>query len=423
MLKNLSRMIICAALSTGASPLHAQEADKSLEGEKTDYGIPLKWMPWKDPKQPNVVVMDPKKYDVWQKRRDTSEDPERNAGPIDVQRYAYGTNSTAFPTYFNLPMALAPEDLKAGNVEVALFGSTLEAQYLQGAKYAANKMRALTQVSFFPTGSSTDPFNRVDYFKELNIVDYGNAAATIYYDQRSLEEVAKVIVEIQEGGAIPVSVGGTHAQMYAWFMALAKEHGPGNFAMFHIDAHYDAQPPTGGGLVMHNGSMIRNAIDFGLIKGEDVVQLGLRSPVPSAEDLQWMRDNNIRYHFMAEVERDGFDAVAQRIFKELKGKKLYISVDMDGLDPADAPAVGTQAIGGIRAPEAARMLRGLAAQNEVIGAEFGEYNPLLDDAHTTTGVAMDRLMRSMFAGMAARKLGLRDPNYLAPEALDHGVKD
>ena len=69
------------------------------------------------------------------------------------------------------------------------------------------------------------------------------------------------------------------------------------------------------------------------------------------------------------------------------------------------------------------MLRGLAAQNEVIGAEFGEYNPLLDDAHTTTGVAMDRLMRAMFAGMAARKLGLTDPNYLAPEALDHGVKD
>ena len=70
-----------------------------------------------------------------------------------------------------------------------------------------------------------------------------------------------------------------------------------------------------------------------------------------------------------------------------------------------------------------RLLRGLSAQCEVVGAEFGEYNPLIDDAKTTTGIVMDRLIRATLAGIALRKTGITDPNYLAPEAVDHGVRD
>lgn len=409
--KKLLVAVLLFVFTGGASVVYAQAPEE----------IPDEWMPWKDPGNPGVIVLEPESSESWRARRDTSGDPQREPGLINPQRYKYGINTHGFPTYFGLPMAFNTEDLKAGAVDVALFGSAADAQYLQGAKFAANKMRTLTGIYFWPGGASTDPFNRVDYFKELTVVDYGNAAANISHNQRSLEEIAKVIVEIQDGGAIPIGIGGTHVQMYAWFMALAKEHGPGNFAMFHIDAHYDAQPGSNG-IFVHNGSMIKLAIEKGLIKGEDVVQAGLRSPVPSQEELDWMREAGMRYHFMAEVERHGFDKLAQRIFDELKGKKLFISVDMDGIDPADAPAVGTMAIGGLRAAEAARLLRGLAAQNEVVGAEFGEYNPLLDDAKTTTGIVMDRLIRSTLAGIAARKIGITDPNYLAPEAVDHGVQ-
>ena len=413
--------VTALAIALGTSPSVIAQDAQAQDAEPLDE-IPDEWMPWKDPNNPGVLVLEPESRDGWSKRRDTSNDPEREPGLLNPQRYEYGVNTHAFPTFFAMPMAFNTEDLRAGNVDVALFGSAADAQYLQGAKFAANKMRTLTGVYFWPTGAGTDPFTRVNYFEELVVVDYGNAAANIAHNQRSLEEIAKVIVEIQDGGAIPIGIGGTHVQMYAWFMALAKEHGPGNFAMFHIDAHYDAQAPSNG-IFTHNGSMIRDAIQKGLINGRDVVQVGLRSPVPGEDDLQWMRDANMRYHFEAEVERDGFDAVAQRVFDELEGKKLFISVDMDGIDPASAPAVGTMAIGGPTPAQAARLLRGLSAQNEVVGAEFGEYNPLLDDAHTTTGIVMDRLIRSVLAGIAARKLGITDPNYLAPEALDHGVRN
>lgn len=391
---------------------------------KAEDGFPSEWMPWKDPNNPNVIVLD--KDDptnrAWNMRRDTSKDARREPGLVNPQRYEFGVNSYGFPTYFQMPMAFTSEDLKAGNVDVALFGSTIDAQYLQGAKYAANRMRALHTVSFFPTAAGTDPVNRVNYFEELTIADYGNVASHIFQNQRSLEELAKVIDEVQEAGAIPISIGGTHAEMYAWFMALAKKYGAGNYAMFHVDAHYDAQDAFGG-VFVHNGSMIREAVERGLIDGEDIIQFGLRSPVPTADEMQWMKDHNLKFHFDAEVTRHGFDKVAQRVFDELKGKKVFISFDMDGVNPAHAPAVGTQAIGGPSASEAARLLRGIGQQNEIIGAEFGEYNPLVDDAHNTTGIVMDRMIRALLAGIAARKKGITDPNYIAPEVLDHGVDD
>lgn len=92
---------------------------------------------------------------------------------------------------------------------------------------------------------------------------------------------------------------------------------------------------------------------------------------------------------------------------------------MDGMDPAGAPAVGTQDPDGLKAIQALQLLRAVAIQNEIIAAEFNEYNPLLDDAHTTTGVLMDRLIRSLLAGIQARKEGITDPLYYDPQRLDH----
>lgn len=156
-----------------------------------------------------------------------------------------------------------------------------------------------------------------------------------------------------------------------------------------------------------------------LINGSDLIQVGLRGESPGAKSLAWMRENKIKSHFMTEVERYGWDAVLKKILAELKGKKVHISFDMDGMDPAGAPAVGTQDPDGLKAAQALQLLRAVAIQNEIIAAEFNEYNPLLDDAHTTTGVLMDRLIRSLLAGIQARKEGITDPLYYDPERLDH----
>lgn len=387
-----------------------------LAEEKASNDIPSEWAPWKDPNNPNVLLLSDDK-DAFFERRDTSGDPKREPGLTNPQRYKFGAVLSGFPTFLGAPMAFNSEDLKAGNVDVALVGLCITDQPVPGGNFAANKMRALTDWMTYPAGGTNNMLG-VDYGK-LTIADYGNAGMNFFANnQNNLEEIHRVLSEILAADAIPIGIGGTHVQTYAFHTALAQKYGPGTFATLHIDAHYDTYM-YGFGRMVHNGSFLKVAVDKGLLKGSDLIQVGLRGESPDDKSLAWSRENNLKYHFMAEIEKYGWDAVLKKILKELKGKKVHITWDMDGMDPAAAPAVGTQDPDGLSAARGLQLVRAVAIQNEIIAAEFNEYNPLLDDAHTTTGVLMDRLIRSLLAGIQARKEGITDPLYYDPKRLDH----
>ena len=132
-----------------------------------------------------------------------------------------------------------------------------------------------------------------------------------------------------------------------------------------------------------------------------------------------MRKIGDKYHTMAEFERYGFDPTWRQVRDELKEKKLYISVDMDVIDPAHVPGVSNPEIGGFTTLQMMRMLRELFLQNEVVAIDFCEYSPLLDDRRYNTANTISRLMRHVLAAMAARKEGITDPDYVAPEVLSH----
>ena len=135
--------------------------------------------------------------------------------------------------------------------------------------------------------------------------------------------------------------------------------------------------------------------------------------------MQWIHDIGDQYHFMPEFERNGFEATWDKIKKETKGKRLYISVDIDVLDTAHVPGTSNPEPGGLTAIEMLTMLRGLAIQNEIIMIDFVEYSPLLDDRHYNTALMVNRMMRVVLAGIAARKNGITDPDYIAPIMLRH----
>ena len=118
-------------------------------------------------------------------------------------------------------------------------------------------------------------------------------------------------------------------------------------------------------------------------------------------------------------KRYGFEVVSGRIKEELKGKKIYISVDIDVLDTAYVPGTSNPERGGLTSMQLLSMLRGLAIQNEVIMVDFFEYSPLLDDRHYNTGILVNQLLRATLAGIAARKTGITDPDYIAPEMLSN----
>ena len=135
-----------------------------------------------------------------------------------------------------------------------------------------------------------------------------------------------------------------------------------------------------------------------------------------------MRDQGMRYHFMAEVERHGWDHVMERALTEAKeggAEYLYISFDMDTIDPAFAPGTGTPEPGGLTPREVFPLVRRLCAETNVVGMEIVELNPLVDPTYVTPLVA-NRIAREMITGVAMRKKGITDPHYLAPETIDHG---
>ncbi len=132
--------------------------------------------------------------------------------------------------------------------------------------------------------------------------------------------------------------------------------------------------------------------------------------VPDGEDLAYMRDQGFRYHVMERALSEATEGGA---------KYLYISFDMDTIDPGFAPGTGTPEPGGLTPREVFPLVRRLCAETNVVGMETVELNPLVDPTYVTPLVA-NRAVREMITGVAMRKQGLTDRHYLAPEALDHG---
>lgn len=377
---------------------------------------PDEWFPWRDPSDPFVTRLATDK-DLMTTRRDTSNDPKREPGPISLQRYASGIIPFGgYPTFLGAPIALNTQDLQAGSVDVALVGFTAEDNPVPGARYAANTMRSLKDWMSYPPGG-TDAYNGVDW-SELKIIDYGNIACYANQIERSLEEVHAVATEILASNAIPFGIGGTHINSYGFITALAHKYGPGEFVMLHFDAHSDTYL-TDMGRMVHNGSLFKVAVEKGLVRGSDLIQVGLRGSGHGQENLKWMRDHQLRFHFQAEINRDGWAVVRDRILEEIKGRKVYLSFDVDAIDPTYAAAVGTQEADGLTSGQVLEILRAVGTQNEIVAADILEYNPLMDDAHQTTGILIERMIRSLLSGIAARKQGIKDPLYMDPLLLNY----
>lgn len=341
---------------------------------------------------------------------------------IALNRYPFGHAASGIATFLGRPAALTPADLKAAEVDIAMLGAGLDHSVgMRGAGFGPRALRAhdmyLPQVAFGLPHTPT----MVDPFEELVVCDYGDAAVDPESTERSIEPIRGLVREVVETGTIPFIVGGDRALMYPDVAALADVYGKGKVGVIHFDTHYDAAS-LGWGHWLTHGTPVRRLIEQGHVKGENFIQVGLRGYAPTGDDLRWMRDQGMRYHFMAEVERYGWDQVMERALTEAReggAEYLYISLDIDVLDPAFAPGTGTPEPGGLTPRELFPLLRRLCAEANVVGMELVELNPLVDPTYVTSLVA-NRCVREMITGVAMRKKGITDPHYLAPETLDHG---
>ncbi len=169
----------------------------------------------------------------------------------------------------------------------------------------------------------------------------------------------------------------------------------------HFDAHYDAG--AGGTHLLSHGQPVRRLFNEKLVPGKNFIQIGLRGYWPGKEGFEWMQENGLRYHTMAEIELKGWDHVMKRAMNEaLDGPEyIFISFDVDVLDPAYMPGTGTPEPGGLTTREVFPIVRRLCAEKNVVGFELVEMNPLVDPGYTSAQNA-DRILRECLTGIAMR---------------------
>lgn len=366
-------------------------------------------------------------YNAWKMiRKDLSEG--RDPGPINVQRYEGSFPWIGIPTFFHLPIALTPEDLEAGQVEVAIMGAELVGG-MRARTWGPTEMRNPRQSEVYHLwGNLAMPEldSGVTALHELTVVDYGDAPMEPLSMERTIPEVRKLVreiagVKLKDGShTVPIIIGGGHALMYPDVAGIVDVLGKGKIGVIHFDAHQDYAPTGFGHLVTH-GNPVRALIRDGLMEGKDFVQVGLRGPTSTdVPTLKEARKAGIRYHTTAEIESRGFPAVMEDALKEVKDNEyLFISFDVDVVDPAFIPGTATPEPGGLYMREVLPMMRRLCAENNVVGVEIVELKPDADPGYTSVQNAK-ALLRQCLNGMAMRKLGHTEPGYLHPVMKDDG---
>jgi agmatinase len=239
--------------------------------------------------------------------------------------------------------------------------------------------------------------------------------------ERSVQEVRSMVREIAETGAIPIIIGGDHSLEYPNVAAMADVYGKGKVAVVHFDAHLD----TGRGRVhlLSHGQPIYRLMKEAHVRPEDFIQVGLRAHY-SKSYYEWEKEIGMKYHTMAEVERFGWDAVMERVIKEAteNTEYLYVSFDVDVLDPAFQPGTGTPVSGGLTMREAIPIVRRLCAETKLVGFDIVELAPALDSTYVSA-LNANSLMFACMTGIAMHKKGMTEKGFISELSSDHGQDD
>ena len=361
-------------------------------------------------------------YDIWNRQRDRSKDPKREAGPIQLNRTVLGMPFHGIPTFLRRPVAIYPEDLKAGNVDAAFLGVPIDFNSVRrGALLGPQAIRtAEILMAWRSDGNEMVQHSdtMIDPLSILNVVDYGDAPVELFSLERSVGAVIPVVREAAKTGATLLIAGGSHSVPYPTVRGIVEANGgkKGSVGLIHFDAHQDAQP-YGIGHAAHYGNFIRTLVLDEIVEGKHIIQVGMRGPANSRSGLEFQREHGIKTFYMPEIRRDGFQAVAEKILKELEDlpDKLYISLDLDFYDSSVATGTTAPEPGGAMPGDLFPFLRAMAIKKDVVGMDIVEIAPMLDDATKSTMLLATRSFYELLVGMALKKEGVTDPWYIHPD--------
>ncbi len=309
--------------------------------------------------------------------------PFRPVSPREVPRFA------GVSTFLRLPRHDDPRDVDAMIIGAPFDGGTT---FRPGARFGPRGVREASALS-----RGYHPGPDVDLFDALRCCDGGDVLCVPMDIPRSLANIEARVREVAMAGAVPALVGGDHTCTLPALRALAKVHGP--LGLIHFDAHSDTYP-SAWDIDPHHGTVFRNAMEEGLLRAGDVLQIGVRGPFSARSDLGWAETHGFRVLSAETVHRD-LDGVIARVEALAPDRLYYLSFDVDAVDPSMAPGTGTPVPGGIFSWQALALVRA-ASRLPLVGCDVMEVAPDFDLQGITSLLAVNVLAESL-AGIASRR--------------------
>ncbi len=281
-------------------------------------------------------------------------------------------------------------------VDVAIVGAPTDdlVSDRPGARFGPRAIRAAS----CPAGPHLEA--GVDAFEVLRVVDFGDAPVLPADPAGTHEAIERTVSDVLDAGAIPIVLGGDHGIAEPDIRACAARHGP--VGLVHFDTHTDTGSVVFGVEVSH-GTPMRRLVEAGHVDPSRYVQVGLRGYWPGEEEFGWQRAQGIESIFMHEIGGVGIEATVERAIESVGGGPVFLSVDIDVLDPAFAPGTGTPEPGGMTTADLMWACRELGARLELVGAELVEVIPTAVGSADITALAGDRIVREILTGIALRR--------------------
>jgi agmatinase len=298
----------------------------------------------------------------------------------------------------------APEAADLEGADVAVVGAPMDdlVTFRPGTRFGPREIRLASDAGDYPQAWHMDL--GVDPFDALVVVDHGDAAVRPGDPHASHRAIRELVGAVVAAGCIPVVLGGDHSIAYPDISAVMSHRERGSVAVVQFDTHTDTATENWGVEWAH-GTPFRNLVDHGTLPGNRLIQIGLRGYWPFREEFDWARGAGVRWHRMQEVTDHGIGWVIDRVFEETAdAEHLFLSVDVDVLDPAYAPGTGTPEPGGMTTRELLGAVRRLASERSVAGIEVVEVSPPYDQSGITA-MAAHRVVLEALSALALHRAG------------------
>jgi agmatinase len=297
-------------------------------------------------------------------------------------------------TFGGVPFTEDPAELEG--FDVAIVGAPMDELVSDrpGARLAPRAIRGASS----PPGPHLEV--GINAFEELRVVDFGDAAVTPADPRRSHAAIEEAVGQVLAAGLVPVVLGGDHSISEPSARACAAAHGP--VGMVHFDTHTDTGETVFGATLSH-GTPMRHVVDDGHVVGARYAQIGLRGYWPGEAEFGWQAQHGITSLFMHDVRELGVREVVRRAIAAVGAGPVYLTVDVDVLDPAFIPGTGTPEPGGMTATDLLLAVRAVAAELDVIAVDVVEVIPSGVGTADYSALVAERVVREALTGLALRR--------------------